>query len=778
MTQKKQQKKIVIMLLAIMVVFGCKPDPLEYARPDNLVGTIYPQLQDMGIFKYYLQALEKTQYKDPLEKGGSWTVFVPTDEAFEEFMSEEGYTSFEAIPEERLENIIKYSIITDAWNTTTLTYYQSQFYEGSSLRRRTQYQDPWEVVDAANYTHLMDVPDPGKYTLDTSNGRAKTTVYFLDSYFDVKASTVSSDYDFMFPGENFSQGDMKVFGANVEQTNIIAENGIIYALDKVLEPRKNLYQNLSSEEYGEKYSTFKKLLERFGSIDLVGDQENPETGEIETFHRLNFATNITQNLLPYNPNEETYPRLINSVDRTLSNATGLMVPTNEALQSYLEGNSILGQFYDSYDEMPLDVLGKFLKPFFVANFWDITPSNFGQTYDISLSLVDFKEEDVVDKKFCSNGFFVGVNTVYSNASFTTSMGPLLLDPNYYIMLKAVQDLGIDNALQSPGIDFSIFGIKNDQFQNLVDPNSATRRITVLTDPEYFDPENPNANPIYMQVEGDPDPNNNRIYPDPNSSNPSSSDITYVTNTLKDIVLNQIVEETVDFNSNNYYQTKSGEFIYASGDAIAGGGDILIGESVEAVAIEDTDNGKFFEMSAAIRRPSQFTYAALKDNIATFSLFINVLNGAGTLINIPGSEDKLINFLNLQKTFTLLAPNNDAVNQAVSDGVIPNPDPAYLASLDDLGLATAKKQLLDFAKKHFLQQAIPADGRMTGTFSTLYFSRVVDFAPVYDAFTVDNNKPTTSLTLTNTETSESVTTSGISNLLSKKVIIHELGSYIK
>ena len=161
MAKQMKHKKVVIMMLIIITAFGCKPDPLEYARPDNLVGTVYPQLEALGTFNYYLQALDKTPYKDPLEKGGSWTVFAPTDEAFEKFMQQEGYGSFEAIPAERLENIIKYSIIIDAWNTTTLTYYRSGFYEGNSFRRDTQYQDPFIEIDAADYSHLMELPDPG-----------------------------------------------------------------------------------------------------------------------------------------------------------------------------------------------------------------------------------------------------------------------------------------------------------------------------------------------------------------------------------------------------------------------------------------------------------------------------------------------------------------------------------------------------------------------------------------------------------------------------------------
>ena len=180
------------------------------------------------------------------------------------------------------------------------------------------------------------------------------------------------------------------------------------------------------------------------------------------------------------------------------------------------------------------------------------------------------------------------------------------------------------------------------------------------------------------------------------------------------------------------------------------------------------------MSNIIERPTAFTYSALGDNAANFSSFIEVLETADALIDIVGSDDKLINFLNLTKTFTLFAPNNAAVAQAISDGVIA--EPSTVSSMGELDKATAKLNLLNFAKKHFIQQSLPTDGKSIGTFSSMYYSEIVDFAPVYDQFSVVNT--TSSVTITNEETGESVTTNGMTNLLSKRVIIHEINNYIK
>lgn len=363
--------------------------------------------------------------------------------------------------------------------------FSKSIYLGQSFRRRTQYQRPNRTYNTDTLQHILDWDklEPGQYVVEESNGRLKTTNYFIQSYLDTW-DVQHSDYEFMFPDETFNDGEMKVFGANVTEQNIVAENGIIYALDKVFEPKKSMYENLSSPEYGDKYSGFKRILERFAYLRYNRDELNEETGETEQIYRFVFSTGIENDYLPFNVADENYAT---NIDGTLAQAWGLLVPTNEALESYLTSNSILGEFYSSYDEMPLDVLGKFISPFFFNDYWDICPSYFGQSYDTSLGLVDYKAEDVVDKKFCSNGFFVGVNTVYTNNSFGTIMGPLLLDPNYSIMLQAVQDLRIDTALQSNAVRFSILGVRNDQFEDIADPNSATRRITVRTDLDSYDP---------------------------------------------------------------------------------------------------------------------------------------------------------------------------------------------------------------------------------------------------------------------------------------------------
>lgn len=769
----KIRNLFLICVLGLSIFYtGCRPDEEVFARPEYLAGPVYQQLQSMGEFNHYLECLDRTEYAAPLKTGGSWTAFVPTDAAFNTYLQKNGYSSVKDMPLYKVKDIVKYSLIIDAYNTTTLTFYRTGWYAGNSFRRYTLYQDSLAIVKGSENPNLIDVQDKD-YLVDRSGGRRKTTNYWLDLYIDSEKNAVKrSDYTYMFPGEKEFEksGDMRVFDAEVTQKEIVAENGLIYALDEVLEPRPNLYQNLSTEKYSGKYSMFKNMLDRFGFLHYMNLMvENPYTNSMDSLFQIRYNTGITNNYLAFNPNDEIMPKLLSNVDHTESNATGLLVPTNEALLSYLQEDNELAKNYSSYDDMPLDVLGIFLNTNFFTNYWSICPSHFGHSYNVGLEEVDIKEADVVETMFCSNGLFVGVNKVYPNNSFSTVYGPMVLDTTYSVMLSAIKDLGLDNALKGTGINFSILGVKNTDLQSVPDPNHATRKVSYYkTSLDYG---------VYLKVRDDPDPANNRVYPDPNSANPSSIERDYVKKTINDIVLNQIIEK--ELIEDNYYQTKKGEFAYYAGSQVQGGGNMSKGEFINLDNFTQLKNGKFYITNKFLIPPTLYTGGALFANRTTYLQFFRMLFLADLLLPVENvSGDYLLRFLDTRKSYTLFAPNNDAVLQAIADGVVPNP--ALLPRMNELEKATAIEQITVFAKKHFVQHPIPTDGKTIGRFNSSYVIDVVDFAPVYISYDIENDYNSKQITVRDTKTGEVLTTTktgGNLNLLSKGVVIHEIDTYL-
>lgn len=766
----------LLLFITVIICFwlqGCqKKENIYFARPADLKGSIYQTLQSRGNFTSYLKCLDRTPYAAGLAKSGSWTVFVPNDDAFKKFILANGYSSVEQIPYKKASEIIKFSIITDAFNTTTLRYWDNQWYEGYGFRRRTQMLDTVITVNAKNYPSFQNWKDRS-YLIDPRGGRIVPTTYWIPSYFDYTPFTMG-DYAFMFPGKTYSAGDMKVLDAHVLEKNVITENGLVFVLDKVLEPLPNIYQNLLSDKNTGKYTLFKKMVDRFGSFVFSRIQQNALTGSMDSVFRLSFQTGITNNYLAFDPNEENYPKLKANMDWTPAAALGMFAPTDVALTNYLKADNLLSRYYNSYDIMPLDVVANILNMNFIMDYWSVCPSQYGNVYNIGFEKVDISAGDVVEQKFCSNGLFVGINKVVTSNSFSTVIGPLLLDSAYSIMLNAIKDLQIDIALKSKGIDFSVIGLKNSQIINMPDPGSAYRKVSVV---RYSS----NLSQIYLSVTGDPIAANNRIYPDPALATPNSADVSYVSATLKSIFLNQIIEGAISSSQDNFYQTKSGEYVkVTSGTKIAGGGNIMAGTTANIDSKISTSNGNFFLMNGPVIRSTRYTYGALKDNPNEFSLFSLVLDGADVKVAIPDyASDFLIGFLDLRKSYTLLAPNNVAVQKAINDNVIPNPDPVSLSKLTPIDKANAKIALQNFAKKHFIQMAIATDGKTAGTFSSLYIDKVIDFIPIYKDFTIQNRYSPMGLDVKNsTDGTLTAKTGSKINILSKMVVIHEIDNYLK
>ena len=102
------------------------------------------------------------------------------------------------------------------------------------------------------------------------------------------------------------------------------------------------------------------MIDRFGKFAFYYIQKNALTGVTDSVFKFSFKTGIVNNYLAFDPNSESYPMLKESMDHTYAFAVGMFAPTDEALVNYLKGNSLLGRYYSSFDNMPIDLLGIFL----------------------------------------------------------------------------------------------------------------------------------------------------------------------------------------------------------------------------------------------------------------------------------------------------------------------------------------------------------------------------------------------------------------------------------
>src|SRR5689334_1133823 len=81
-----------LLAFTILMLAGCKKKFDDYyAPPANAEPAIYAQLQAKGKFTQFLSLIDKAGYKQTLNSAGYWTVFAPTDSAFQTDAEFAGY---------------------------------------------------------------------------------------------------------------------------------------------------------------------------------------------------------------------------------------------------------------------------------------------------------------------------------------------------------------------------------------------------------------------------------------------------------------------------------------------------------------------------------------------------------------------------------------------------------------------------------------------------------------------------------------------------------------
>jgi hypothetical protein len=115
-------KYILGLLLLVLIASSCNKNDFDpYARPDWLEGKVYSQIANTDDLKTFAQCLELSGYDKVIDISGSYTVFAPTDEAFDLYFSNHSsYKKVEDIPAEELADLVKYHIVQNPWSRDQL----------------------------------------------------------------------------------------------------------------------------------------------------------------------------------------------------------------------------------------------------------------------------------------------------------------------------------------------------------------------------------------------------------------------------------------------------------------------------------------------------------------------------------------------------------------------------------------------------------------------------------------------------------------------------------
>jgi uncharacterized surface protein with fasciclin (FAS1) repeats len=743
-------KPILLFFAIVILLAGCKKKfDGYYEPPSSLEPAIYQQLQTKGNFTQFLSLIDKAGYKQILSTAGYWTIFAPTDSAFQNdtefaaFLKSKGIGSIGAIDSVTAQSIVQYSLVFNAFNKDRLDDYQSNlgWINNSAFKRRTAYYTGFyndttaagqPVIAIASNRNNQTIATAGTpYYVSTDNNNKYIPVFTTDFFSNNALS--SSDYNYFYPNTSFS--GFNVANAKVTQQDIAAQNGVIHIIDHVVSPLTSLDQFLKTQP---QYSEFRNLLERY-MVLFIQNADATHRYQVLTGQTKDVLVKVYSSLLSFSPNNENFLKLQdNDAQR---DGWSMVVPQNDSLLKYIK--TVLLENYPSVNSLPLNIIADFLN----SHMWQTTlwPSKFSNTLN---SLVEPPhlnlQTNIVDKKILSNGIFYGSNKVNEPNVFSTVYGKAYLNPKFSLMTRLL-DNELKTIITNPNAKYTVFMMPDAVLRAQgYDYSSAVNLFTF--------------NGVGAEQ--------NRL------------DLLRILNSSVAETPNGELDNlgTPGFTGTGVISTFGGEVIKYNGNQIISAGTSDRNLTVTIDSVKSAKNGRVIYLN----------------NLLYFST-LQIGNHLQALGTAPSSEYNLFwNYLKKSQVYdsvlftilgtsagsfyTVFAPNNNAMRQAITDGLLPgtpaNPDFNPTATSDKLLVAS-------FMLYHVVDKTtIIPDKKAIGFYATLLRSANGD------PFTVNIQYPgnvfeiSDQYNIRRAHLVNGLTNQTSSNQLSNRAVIHLIDNYLQ
>ncbi|MEO7983311.1 MAG: fasciclin domain-containing protein [Bacteroidota bacterium] len=743
-------KNLVLFLFTGILLFSCKKKIDDYYKPpENQEPPVYQQLQSKGNFTQFLLLIDKAGYKQTLSTAGYWTIFAPTDSAiqkdieFAAYLQGKGFSGISAVDSVTAQSIVQYSLVFNAYKKDRLDDYQSSlgWINNSAFKRRTAYYtgfyndttaagQPVKAV-ASNRNNQSIATAGTPYYVSTDNNN-KYVPLFTSDYFSTNGLS-TSDYTAFYPNTPFS--GFNVSNAKVTQQDIDAENGVIHIVDHVITPLASLDQYLRTKP---EYSEFRNLLERY-MVLFIQNADATHRYQVLTGKSDNVLVKTYASSLAFSPNNENYYKLQDNDGQR--DGWSMVVPRNDSLLKYI--NTVLLENYPSVSSLPLNIISDFLN----SHMWQTTlwPSKFGGTLN---SLVESPHisypTNITEKKMLSNGVLYGSNKVNEPNVFSSVYGKAYLNPKFTLMTRLL-DNELKPILTNINAKYTIFMMPDAVLRAQgFDYNSATNLFTF----------NGNGN------------DSNRL----NLLRILNSGVVETPNGELDLL------GTPGFVGTGIFTTFGGEAIKYKGNQIISAGTSDRNLTVTIDSVKTAKNGRVIYLNNLL----YFSYGQVGSHLqalgtaagSDYSLYWNYLKNS----TVYESVTSTLPLMAAGTFYTIFAPNNAAINQAITAGLLPG---TVATPLFNPTTVADKTLVANFMLYHIIDKAIIIpDKKSTGFFPTLFRSPngdpgIVNVQYPLGVFEISDQSSVRKAHLLNGATNQVS-----SNQLSNRTVIHLLDNYLK
>lgn len=611
-----------ILILAILYVLqGCSSEPLElYTHPDWLGGTNIETLESEGDCTIFLALMERAEYTVPIEKQ-LFTLFVPRDEAFEEYFAEKGISSVDDLTKEEAFRLFTMYVLPNPLSRYELIYeyawdLESPQGEYGSLffRKRTRSLMP-SYNEVPLYHHIYAGQE---LTIETNN--PIWIPFFTDEYMkDYNASPDGSDYEFICRTTKWS--GTQWHDAMVTDAEVRTSNGFVYFLDRVVDqpPTAEMYLRNNPE----KYSVFYQMIQPFATYVRWENNNN------EIVYRKGYNQDKIFDIAnPEGPNQ-------GGGHHTKREIFTLFMPSNQAWEEYFAQNGI-----PDFEELSEITQIYLIQSHILRNQAFKSKIEMGMRDSFGNPLLLNPDEDITDAYLSNNAIIYDLNRVLEPFIFTTVAGPLFFDNDYSTFLLAMYLADKMNMVSRGDFNVTVFPISNEQFEQMgIRYNEEDNAM------QYLIPEQERW-------------------------------VNFTFNQLSDFMEGYIAREKLtDLSGEGYFELVSGEYVYYKNNRLFAAGNAEEQEAAEITGYIDNDvNGILYYLDNPLKA-SGYTVAERLINDPELSEFASLMTQAGliTVTQDPVTFTPItrINFLRNRNDFTVFAPTNQAVSEARQAGIIPD-----------------------------------------------------------------------------------------------------------
>ena len=735
----KNKLSFLLLVLVCGLLTQCRKQALDeyYNPPTNLEPAIYQKLDAKGNFKNLLAAIDKAGYKNTLSAAGYWTLFAPTDSAFQAYFTATGVSGIQELDSAACRKIVTYCLVYNAFTRDRIADFQSNsgWVENAAFKRRTvNYTGVYSTTNTSGASIKAIASNRnniGSFFYADADNNNKYVPYFETGYTTAKSLT-AYDYNYFYPTSTYT--GFNVMDAKVIEKDIYAENGIIHTIDKVITALPSLDQYIGSNS---DYSEFKKILDKF-LVQYVLNQTVTQNYSILTGTPTNVYTKVYNATLAFSPNNENF--LKNQDNDGQSDSYTMFVPRNAELLNFI--NTVLLEHYPSVDALPINVIYDFVN----AHMWRtaVWPSKFNSSFNAVSEEARFDPAtNVIDKKILSNGIFYGTNKVQDANVFSSVYGKAYLDPAYSMMASL---LNIELKFQISNIHqkYTLFLISN----------AALNAAGYFADPTV-------SNNINEQWRYNP--------PGGGTSLTGLSALVRLQRILNMHVVPG--RDITDMTGSGVGMTYSGEFIKYNANTVQAAGNLDLGNVATVTNKKTAKNGTVYYLDRIL----EFSEKTIGKHIevlgtpvtSQFNYFWQYLKNAG-IYNLTTGEILQV----ASGTFyTFFIPNNAAITAAVNAGYLPGT--AGVPNFNPPSLAD-KEKVNNFIYYHILNKKnIGTDGQESGTFETLYKFPNGDPSTLF----INNNVPN-NITVNDMMSRSGAVIVPQSNNLSNRCMIHLIDNYFR